>query len=73
MPGSVHLRDGPVTLDDNELGVALDMLPGARPTAASGHCVGRMLTLAARRGDGDVEGPVAGRSGGVDGMVYRSH
>jgi AsmA protein len=59
--GSVHLRDGTVSLDDNELIVALDMLPGAdRPTLRGTVSGGILLAATAATGAG---GPVALRLG----------
>jgi AsmA protein len=69
--GSVHLRDGMVTLDDNELGVALDLLPGGERPTLRGTVSGGILTLASGS-DGDGRGRWrVGRR--VFGMVHRSH
>jgi AsmA protein len=64
--GSVHLRDGTVSLDDNELLVALDMQPGAdRPTVrgtVSGGIHHRVHRGAGAGGAGGAAG--TGHSGG---------
>jgi AsmA protein len=63
--GSVHLRDGTVTLDDNELGVALDLLPGGERPTLRGTVSGGILTLASR--EATATGGAGGGAGGSSG------
>ena len=58
--GTVHLRDGVVSLDDNELRVALDMQPGEERPTVRGTVSGGVLTVAS----GNAAGPEGSASGG---------
>jgi AsmA protein len=63
--GSVHLRDGMVTLDDNEVGVALDLLPGGERPTLRGTVSGGILTLASS--EATATGGAGGGAGGSSG------
>jgi AsmA protein len=71
--GSVHLREGTITLDDNMLGVALDMVPGEDRPMIRGTVSGGVLSFMPSGGGGGLErGPVTGRQTRPDGLPIPS-
>jgi AsmA protein len=63
--GSLHLRDGTVSLDDNELIVALDLVPGADRPTVRGTVSGGILTIGSTEATG--AGGAGGAAGGTSG------
>jgi AsmA protein len=61
--GSVHLREGTITLDDNMLGVALDMVPGEDRPMIRGTVSGGVLSFMPSGGGG------AAGAGATDGSA----